>query len=85
MGFWLFVEKLQKKPEATRYKLAVAATILIAAFVVFAWLIYLYTTSSLKEQKVDIVDQEKNSSPVSIVKDTIGDIYESFKRLQQSQ
>ncbi len=71
MGFFYFIEKLQKKPEAARKRIVFLSALAITSLIFIFWLI----AFNLRPFQ----NQEKIKSPFDSIKEDFSKIYEFFK------
>ncbi len=73
MDIFEFVEKLQKKPEASRKRIAWITVFIIMAVIVFIWI------TAFNLPKMDTAEIKKAGAPLSSIKEDISNFYGFFK------
>ena len=73
MDIFEFIERLQKKPEASRKRIAWLSAFIIMAIIIFIW----FTTFNLP--KMDTAEIKKAGAPFSSMKEDISNLYGFFK------
>lgn len=63
MGFLEYIERIREKPESSRRRMAIVATVLVVMIVAVIWATLTFSLSDRFEEKSNI------ASPFSVIKD----------------